>query len=185
VAPGGMREAIVGMIRREIDHARAGRPGRVLAKMNALVDPDIMAVLYEASQAGVDVDLIVRGICCLRPGVPGVSDRIRVISIVGRFLEHSRAWYFRNGGDEEVYISSADWMPRNLDRRVEAATPVRNPVHRQTVRDLLELMWRDNRQAWDLGPDGAWHQRRPGEEPELATHRTLIERYRDDARRDA
>ncbi len=182
VAPGGMREAIIAMIRRESDHARAGRPARVLAKMNALVDPDVMVALYEASEAGVDVDLIVRGICCLRPGVPGVSERIRVISIIGRFLEHSRAWYFRNGGEEEVYISSADWMPRNLDRRIEAATPVANPVHRQVIRDLLELMWRDNRQAWDLAADGTWRQRTPGDQPELATHRVLIERYREEGR---
>jgi len=183
VAPGGMRPRLLELIRREIEHARAGRPGGILAKINALVDPEIMALLYEASQAGVQVDLLVRGICCLRPGVPGVSERIRVLSIVGRFLEHSRAWYFLNGGGaEEVSISSADWMPRNLDRRIETAVPLQEPAHREMVRDLLQLMWRDNRQAWELGPDGGWVQRSPGEAPELATHRVLIERYREMAR---
>jgi len=176
VAPRGMRERFLAMIRREIAHRRAGRPARIIAKMNALVDPDIIAVLYEASGAGVPVDLIVRGICCLRPGLPGVSDSIRVISIVGRFLEHSRAFYFVNGGAEEVYIGSADWMPRNLDRRIEAVTPIDDPAHRQALRDLLLLMWEDNRQAWDLRPDGTYAQRRPpGPETERATHRLLVE----------
>ena len=144
--------------------------------MNALVDPDIIAALYEASRAGVPIDLIVRGICCLRPGLPGVSETIRVISIIGRFLEHSRAFYFRNGGDEEVYIGSADWMPRNLDRRIEAVAPIEDPAHRETLRDLLQLMWQDNRQAWELQPDGTYVQRRPpSPETERATHRMLIE----------
>ncbi len=177
VAPGGMRVKLLDLIDRESGHARAGRPARILAKMNALVDPDLMAALYQASRDGVSIDLIVRGICCLRPGVPGISDNIRVISIVGRFLEHSRAWYFENAGDPDVFISSADWMPRNLDRRIEAAAPIRDPAHRDLMRDLLELMWRDNRQAWELGADGNWRQRQPGGEPELATHRALIEHY--------
>jgi polyphosphate kinase len=145
-------------------------------KMNALVDPDIIDALYEASQAGVSIELIVRGICCLRPGLAGVSDNIRVISIIGRFLEHSRAFYFLNGGQEEVYIGSADWMPRNLDRRIECVLPIQNPAHRQTIRTLLELMWSDNRQAWDLQPDGTYLQRSPSSpETERATHRTLAE----------
>jgi len=178
VAPTGMKRRIIELIRREKDHAAAGRPARILGKMNALVDGDVMAALYEASQAGVNVDLIVRGICCLRPGLPGVSENIRIISIIGRFLEHSRAWYFYNDGAGEVMIGSADWMPRNLDRRIEAMAPLNDPSHRQTVRDLLELMWRDNRQAWELSADGTWRQRTPGDEPEIATHRILIERYR-------
>lgn len=180
VAPRGMRERFLGMIRREAEHARQGRPARILAKMNSLVDPAIIQALYEASQAGVTVDLIVRGICCLRPGVPAVSERIRVISIVGRFLEHSRAFYFLNGGAEEVYIGSADWMPRNLDRRIEAVCPVADPAHRAQIRDLLDLMWRDNRQAWDLRPDGSYVQREPpAPDQEIATHRVLLERYRE------
>jgi len=176
VAPRGMRDRFIGMIRREIAHLRAGAPARIIAKMNALVDPDIIAALYEASRAGVPIDLIVRGICCLRPGLPGVSDTIRVISIVGRFLEHSRAFYFLNGGAEEVYIGSADWMPRNLERRIEAVTPIQDPADRQALRDLLLLMWEDNRQAWDLRPDGTYEQRRPpSPETERATHRLLME----------
>jgi polyphosphate kinase len=179
IAPTGMRGRFLEMIRREIAHARAGRPARIMAKMNALVDPDIISALYEASQAGVPIDLIVRGICCLRPGLSGISDTIRVISIVGRFLEHSRAFYFLNGGTEEVYIGSADWMPRNLDRRIEAVAPVADPSHRQTVRDLLQLMLQDNRQAWDLLPDGTYQQRQPSAgEGERATHRLLVEAVR-------
>jgi len=177
VAPRHMRESFLSMIRRESEHAQAGRPARILAKMNAIVDSDIIEALYAASRAGVTIDLIVRGICGLRPGLPGVSERIRVISIIGRFLEHSRAFYFQNGGAEEVYIGSADWMPRNLDRRIEAVTPVEDPALRRNLRDLLELMLEDNRQAWDLQPDGSYVQRRPhGPEAEWATHRRLIER---------
>ncbi len=179
IAPRGMRARFLEMIRREMAHARAGRPSRILAKMNALVDPDIISALYEASQAGVPIDLIVRGICCLRPGLPGISETIRVISIVGRFLEHSRAFYFFNDGAEEVYIGSADWMPRNLDRRIEAVAPVDDPAHRQTIRDILQLMWQDNRQAWDLQPDGRYEQRQPpSPELERATHRMLVEAVR-------
>jgi len=176
VAPRGMRDRFVELIRREAGHARAGRPARIVAKMNALVDAALIQELYEASRAGVQVDLIVRGICCLRPGVPGVSDRIRVISIVGRFLEHSRAFWFHNGGADEVYIGSADWMPRNLDRRVEAVAPVEDPQHRRTMRTVLELMWEDNRQAWDLQPDGTYVQRRPPSPEEArGSHRLLLE----------
>jgi polyphosphate kinase len=175
VAPRGMRSRMLELIARESRHALEGRPARILAKLNALVDAELIAALYEASRAGARVDLLVRGICCLRPGVPGVSDRIRVVSVIGRFLEHSRAYCFLNGGDEDVYIGSADWMPRNLDRRIEAAVPVEDPVHRRTVREVLELMLRDNRQAWELQPDGAWIQRRPAEgEREVATHAVLM-----------
>ncbi len=177
VAPSGMRKRLVELIRREIEHAEAGRPARIFAKMNSLVDREIIALLYEASRAGVEVDLIVRGICCLRPGIPAISQRIRVVSVIGRFLEHSRAWLFGNGGDAEVYISSADWMPRNLDRRIEATVPLESAGQRETVRQLLELMWSDNRQAWDLAADGAWTQRTP-DEKEIATHKALIERYK-------
>jgi polyphosphate kinase len=183
VAPRGMRDRFLAMIRREAAHATQGRPARILAKMNALVDPAIIQALYEASRAGVNIELIIRGICGLRPGLPGVSDRIRVISIIGRFLEHSRAFYFLNDGAEEIYISSADWMQRNLDRRIEAAAPIEDPALRQSVRDLMEMMLLDNRQAWDLGPDGAYVQRRPpAPEQEIATQRRLMELARESGR---
>jgi len=179
VAPRGMRERFLSMIQREIHHARSGRKARIIAKMNALVDTDVVVALYEASRAGVEIDLIVRGICCLRPGIPGVSDRIRVISIIGRFLEHSRAFYFHNAGREEVYIGSADWMPRNLDRRIEAVVPLDTPHHRRAVRDLLELMLQDNCQAWDMQADGTYRRRHPPRpDAVLATHRMLLERHR-------
>ena len=177
VAPRWMKRRVLAAIQRETEHARAGRQGRILAKMNALVDHDVIHALYQASQAGVKIDLIVRGICCLRPGVPGVSETIRVISVLGRFLEHSRAAVFRNGGREEVYISSADWMPRNLVRRVEVAVPIEDPRHRAEIRRLLEMMLTDNRQAWDMLPDGSYVQRRPADgEPERGTQQVLIGR---------
>ena len=170
VAPRGMRQRFLELIQREIEHARAGHEARILAKMNSLVDPDIIAALYSASRAGVEIDLVVRGICCLRPGLPGVSDRIRVISVVGRYLEHSRAFCFANAGALEVYIGSADWMPRNLDRRIEAVAPLEDPTHRQMVMQSIELMWRDNQQAWDLRGDGSYVRRTaaPGEPPVTA-----------------
>ncbi len=179
VAPRGMRQRFLSLIRREIDHVQAGRAGRILAKMNSLVDPDIILALYQASQAGVTIDLIVRGICCLRPGLPGVSEHIRVMSLVGRFLEHSRAFCFLNGGEEEVFIGSADWMPRNFDRRIEAATPIDDPAQREMVRSVLELMWEDNRQSWDLRPDGSYEQRRAGPgEPERSAQKIFMEHAR-------
>ena len=160
-------------MRRESQHARAGRRARIVAKMNALVDPDVIDALYHASQAGVEIDLIVRGICCLRPGLAGVSDHIRVMSIIGRFLEHSRIWHFLNGGQDELYIGSADWMPRNFLRRVEAVAPVETPVLQDRLRSLLAACLEDNRQAWDLGADGRWIQRRPHGEVR-ATHVRLL-----------
>jgi polyphosphate kinase len=141
--------------------------------MNSLVDAGAINALYEASKAGVEIDLIIRGICCLRPGIPGISDRIRVISIVGRFLEHSRLWNFGNAGADEFYIGSADWMPRNFDRRVEAVTPVEGePLHAR-LRALLNVCLADNRQAWELHSDGSWHQRVPRGD-EHAIHRILV-----------
>jgi polyphosphate kinase len=178
VAPNGMREAFIALIRREIEFSKQGQPARIRAKINSLVDPDIILALYEASQSGVTVDLIVRGICCLKPGLPGVSENIRVISVIGRFLEHSRAYCFRNGGQEEVYISSADWMPRNLDRRIEVAAPVLDPNHRNTIRDILDMMWEDNRQAWELKSSGSYTQRiPPSPDEERATHKRLMDKY--------
>ncbi|HEY9645863.1 MAG TPA: polyphosphate kinase 1 [Chroococcidiopsis sp.] len=161
VAPVNLRDRMIALIRREIEHRKTGTHGRIVAKMNALVDSAIIAALYEASQAGVQIDLIIRGICCLRPGIPGVSDNIRVISIIGRFLEHSRVFYFHNGGDEEIYIGSADWMPRNLDRRVEAVTLVEDGAIAKDLQEILGIMLADNRQAWDLQTDGHYIQRHP------------------------
>jgi polyphosphate kinase len=174
VAPANMRQRFLALIEREAAFAAAGRPARIIAKMNALVDAETIQALYRASQAGVEIDLIVRGICCLRPGVPGASERIRVVSIVGRFLEHSRIFYFLNGGADEYYFGSADWMPRNFDRRVETVVPVEDPSLHPRLRSLLELCLSDNRQAWDLLPDGSYRQRHPGREPERATHKVLL-----------
>lgn len=182
VAPSLLRPWALAMIQRETAHARAGRPARILAKMNALVDQEIIQALYEASAAGVTIDLLVRGICCLRPGVPGVSDRIRVLSVVGRFLEHSRAYCFANAGAAEVYIGSADWMPRNLDRRIEVLVPLQEAGPRALVQDLVESMLNDNRQAWELGPDGGYVQRHPGDAPDQGTHRAMLERFQTDGR---
>ena len=161
VAPVNLRDRMIELIQREADQARAGNHARIVAKMNALIDPQIITTLYAASQAGVQIDLIVRGMCCLRPGLAGVSDNIRVISIVGRFLEHSRIFYFHNQGQEEVYIGSADWMQRNLDRRVEVVVRVEDPALSKDLQESLGIMLADNRQAWDMQPDGHYVQRRP------------------------
>src|SRR5438270_4190085 len=157
VSPLDMAEKTLGLIARETEHARQGRPARIIAKMNALLDRNIIAALYRASQAGVDIDLIVRGICALRPGVRGVSDRIRVRSIVGRFLEHSRIYYFLNAGEEEIYMGSADWMPRNLYERVEVLTPLRDPLHRERIhREILQAYLADNLKTRFLQKDGTY-----------------------------
>ncbi len=174
VAPQWLKPNVLELIDREAAHARAGRPARILAKMNALVDPEVIRALYQASRAGVQIDLIVRGICCLRPGLPGVSENIRVISVLGRFLEHSRAFHFLNDGEEQVFISSADWMERNLDRRIEAALPIDNPKHRAEIRRVMDVMLADNRQAWEMQSGGSFVQRRPAEgEPERGTQKVL------------
>ncbi|MES2525284.1 MAG: polyphosphate kinase 1 [Gemmatimonadota bacterium] len=174
VAPSNLRERMLELIAREADHARDGRGGRIIGKMNALVDPEVISALYRASQAGVEIDLIVRGICCLVPGLPGTSERIRVISIVGRFLEHSRVLYLANGGNPEYYIGSADWMPRNLDRRVEVLTPIDDlQLHRQ-LHSVLEASLSDNRQAWDLDSDGQYKRRMPGDQAEMSSQSRFI-----------
>lgn len=157
VAPVNLRQALESMIEREIAHARAGREARLLFKVNALVDARIIRLLYQASQAGVEVDLLARGICCLRPGLPGISERIRVRSIVGRFLEHSRIFYFRNGGDEEIYLGSADLMPRNINRRVETLFPITRPSVRKLIREkILTVYLKDNVKARLLNPDASY-----------------------------
>ncbi len=173
VAPANMRERFIELIQRESAHARAGRGGRIIAKMNALVDSETIDALYTASESGVEIDLIVRGICCLRPGLNGVSSRIRVISVIGRFLEHSRVWQFGNAGDDEFYIGSADWMPRNFMRRVEAVTPVELPRLRERLRHLLATYLEDDRQAWELSADGRYAQRAPIGEARASQARLL------------
>ena len=177
VAPANMKERFVELIDRECRHASAGRRARIVGKMNALVDSDVIDALYRASQAGVEMDLIVRGICCLRPGLANVSDRIRVMSIIGRFLEHSRVWHFHNDGNDEFYIGSADWMPRNFQRRVEAAVPVEAPALQERLRSLLDTCLEDNRQAWDLDADGGWVQRNPQGEVRSTHVRLLVESW--------
>jgi polyphosphate kinase len=161
VAPVNMRERFILKIRREAEHARAGRDARIVAKFNALQDSKIINELYAASQAGVKIELFIRGFCCLRPGVPGLSENIRVTSFLGRFLEHSRIYYFLNNGDEEFYIGSADWMNRNLDWRVEAITPIESPPLRERLRDILDTMRTHTTHSWQLHPDGSWHPRTP------------------------
>jgi len=167
VAPFDMHSRLIKMIERERDNARAGKPGRIVAKLNALVDQEIIEKLYEASCADVTIDLIVRGICCLRPKIPNLSENIRVISIVGRFLEHSRIYYFQNAGQPIVYLSSADWMPRNFFRRIELAFPVENPTLRdQIINEVLPSILKDRVKARELQPDGTYRRLKPeGSEP--------------------
>jgi len=176
VAPIGLHEWILTMIDRETENARAGQPARIIAKMNALVDDEVIRALYRASIAGVKIDLLVRGICCLRPGVPGVSENIRVASVVDRFLEHSRIMLFHAGGKEEVYLSSADWMPRNFVRRVELLFPVEDAAIKARIRDeILAFMLADNVKTRVLQEDGAYRRLAPaaGEEAVRSQHKFL------------
>ena len=161
VAPVNMRDRILSMINREITHCRKGGKGHIVAKMNSLVDPKIIEALYLASQVGVKIDLIIRGICCLRPGIKGISNNIRVISVIGRFLEHSRIFYLYNGGKKEVYIGSADWMTRNFVRRVEAITLVNDPNISYKLEEILRITLEDNSQAWQLSSNGNYIRRFP------------------------
>jgi polyphosphate kinase len=183
VAPGTMKSRFLEMIEREVEHHRAGRPAHIVAKMNQLEDRDICSALYEASGAGLPIDLIVRGFCILRPGVPGLSENIRVISVIGRYLEHSRIFYFRNGADDEAggefFIGSADWMHRNLESRVEAVTPIEERPLKGELWHILETHLSDRRSAWDMQSDGSYVQRRPETDDHRAenagSHRALME----------
>src|SRR5690606_18342133 len=168
-SPFTLHAGVLARIRREAQFAAAGRPARIIAKMNALNEPQVVRALYAASQAGVRIDLVVRGACTLRPGVPGVSDNIRVRSIVGRFLEHSRVYWFANDGAPETFCASADWLERNLLRRVETCFPVLDPALAARIREeTLDNYLADNTTAWELQPDGSYRARSPG--PGAARH---------------
>jgi len=179
VAPFSLHEKLLALIDRETQKAREGKPAAIVAKMNALVDSSVIKALYRASQAGVPIDLSVRGICCLRPGVPGVSVGITVSSVVGRFLEHSRVFAFGAGEEQEIYISSADWMPRNFYRRVEIMTPILDDKAKEKLRqEVLEPIKSDNCRARDLQSDGSYVRRRPpAGEAACDTQLTVLERF--------
>ncbi|WP_394833939.1 polyphosphate kinase 1 [Pendulispora rubella] len=181
VAPLGLHEAVLGLIQRETEHARAGRPARIIAKMNALVDEDVIEALYRASQAGVSITLLVRGICCLRPGVPKVSDTIEVRAVVDRFLEHARVLYFANGGKEEVFIASADWMPRNFHRRVELLIPIEDAAARTRLIEVLHVQCADNVKSWFLRSDGSYMRVAPPVpgQPAVRSQQRFMELARD------
>jgi polyphosphate kinase len=176
-SPFGMHDMVVSKIEREAEHARAGRPARIIAKMNALVESGAIEALYRASRAGVKIDLIVRGVCALRPGVPGVSENITVRSIVGRFLEHSRVFYFENGGEPDFLCSSADWMERNFFRRVEVAFPIRRQKHTERLLRDLNFCLSDNCQSWKLLPDGHYQRSKPGGERACSAQSELLSVY--------
>lgn len=176
VAPVNLREQLMEMIHRESQQAQQGNHARIVAKIGALVDPQMIKTLYEASQVGVKIDLIIQGVCCLRPGIPNVSDNIKVISVVGRFLEHSRIFYFHNGGQSEVYIGSADWMRRNLDRRIEVLSPIDDPNLCKDLQAILGTLLADNRHAWELQSSGQYIQRLPASEAsEIDAQRIFME----------
>ena len=174
-APRFMRDRFREFIRREIEHAEAGRPFGTKAKMNQLQDPALFRELYQASRTGVPISLNIRGLCILKPEVPGLSENIRVFSVLGRFLEHGRIYRFENGGDPEFYIGSADWMKRNLDRRVETMAPVTDPSLRDEIDAILEVLENDNHTAWDLQSDGSYVRRESKDgEPTRAAQQEFI-----------
>jgi polyphosphate kinase len=166
MAPMALKPRIIQLIEREAMRSSAEEPGFIMAKVNSLADPDVITALYKASQQGVRIELNVRGICMLVPGVPGMSENISVVSIVDRFLEHARAFVFHNGGNEEVYLSSADWMPRNLERRVELLFPVEEPDLRREVKNVLRVYFNDNVKAHELLSDGSYRRKSPGTDEE-------------------
>jgi polyphosphate kinase len=174
VAPFTLLQDLILRIEREIAHAQNGNGGRIIAKVNALIEPQIIDALYRASSAGVKIDLIVRGICSLRPGVPGLSENIHVRSIVGRFLEHSRVYYFQNNGKEEYFCSSADWMDRNFFRRTETCFPIRQRPLKDRLKADLELFLADNCQAWRMNGDGSYEKLHPGKDKAVSAQQTLL-----------
>ncbi|ULQ60902.1 hypothetical protein K7I13_06480 [Brucepastera parasyntrophica] len=161
VAPLDLKPRLLALIEREIERTTSENPGHIMAKMNSLADPDIIEALYKASRAGVIIQLNVRGICMLVPGVPGMSEYISVVSIIDRYLEHTRIFWFSNGGSDELYLSSADWMPRNLDRRVELMFPILQENIKKNICEILRLYFQDNTKAHYLMPDGIWKRRTP------------------------
>jgi polyphosphate kinase len=177
VAPSRLQDFMIEMIDKEAAFERAGKGGRIIAKINGLLEPKVVQALYRASQAGVKVDLVCRGICALRPGIPGVSENIRVISVVDRFLEHSRIFYFGNGGDPQVYIGSADWMDRNLSRRVEVVFPVEPPdLKQRLITEILATSLGDNVKASELQPDGTYKRLSPRSgEPQVRSQERFLE----------
>lgn len=175
-APFSLYRVLLELIQQETEHARQGRPARILARMNALTEPLVISALYKASQQGVQIDLIVRGICCLRPGVAGLSDQIRVRSIIGRFLEHSRVYYFLNDGHEKLYLSSADWMERNLHKRIEVAFPIEHKTLMQRIKRDLERYLDDNCQSWQMQPDGRYLLNEPGDHERRSAQQELLQR---------
>jgi polyphosphate kinase len=181
VAPNNLMKGTLERIEREAEHAQAGRPAAIIAKMNGLMDQKIIRALYQASQAGVQIDLIVRGICCLRAGVQGLSENIRVYSIIGRFLEHSRVFYFANGGQPEYWLGSADWMNRNLRNRVEVVFPIEDPELQQRIfREGLELCLADRLKSRQMLPDGTYARRQAqAGEPLLCMQEALMELAQD------
>jgi polyphosphate kinase len=178
VAPHSLRSRFLQLVAREVEHAKVGHDARIALKLNAVVDVPVIEALYEAAQAGVKIDLIVRGACGLQPGIAGLSENIRVRSIIGEFLEHSRIWGFTNGGDAEWYIGSADLMDRNLDRRVEAVVPVEDPDAGSRLAGIVEVMLADDRRSWQLLSDGTWKRTEEiqGREGSIDTFEVLKER---------
>jgi polyphosphate kinase len=177
-APFTLQKSLIAWIDAETEAAARGKPARIIAKMNALSEPRVIQALYRASRAGVQIDLIVRGICCLRPGVPKVSENIRVRSIIGRFLEHTRVFYFHNGGDELVYCASADWMQRNFFSRVEVCFPVEETrLRARVVHEALETYLADNTQAWIMSSDGRYRRAKPGSQKPRCAQEDLLARF--------
>ncbi|MSR77201.1 MAG: polyphosphate kinase 1 [Candidatus Omnitrophica bacterium] len=181
ISPFGLRRKLEKLIMRETLRGTKEAPGLMMVKMNALVDPDMIDALYKASQKGVQIKLNVRGVCCLKPGVKGLSDNIEVVSIVDTFLEHSRVFYFHNGGDEEIYLSSADWMPRNLDRRLEIMFPVMEEKNKRFLIDLLKHYFKDNQRSWQLNAQGQYKKKDPGSEKKFRVQEFLCKKAADNA----
>jgi len=176
IAPYGLRKKLLRLIRREVMRSTPENPGRIRAKMNSLADPELIDALYKASAAGVHIQLNVRGICCLRPGVKGLSENIQVVSLVDQFLEHSRIFSFANGGEEDVYLSSADWMPRNLDRRIELLFPIEEAANKKRLLEALEFYFRDNVKAWSLQADGTYARVESGNRKKFRAQEALCQK---------